>query len=158
MKVLGIDPGIAILGVSIIEDGRAIFYDSIETDKDLKKEQRLLKIYKDLKSIIKKHSPQHIAVEKLYFNKNVTTAMIVSEARGVVLLLAAEFNLKLFEYTPLQIKQSICAYGKATKKDVEFMVQKLLNIEKMPKRDDVVDALAIALTHYHLLENNYDIL
>ena len=153
MRILGIDPGTARLGFGIVDENVSITYGVIETDKDLEPEKRLLKIYNSLEEIVKKFSPEEISLENLFFNKNVKTAISVGEARGVVMLVAAKNNLKVTSYTPLQVKQGVTGYGKATKKDIQFMVKMILNLEEIPKPDDAADALAIAITHSNFLGN-----
>jgi crossover junction endodeoxyribonuclease RuvC len=151
MKILGIDPGTATTGFGLIsKDGpklTKIDCGVISTAKDLEMPERLNILYKDLQQIIKSHKPDVIAVEKLFFTSNITTAMTVSQARGVVLLVAEQNSVKIAEYTPLQVKMSVTGYGKATKKQVQEMVKKILKLEVIPKPDDAADALAIAICH-----------
>lgn len=149
MKILGIDPGVGILGFGIIDyDKRAtVLIDAgvIKTPPYQEDSKRLLTIYDELKQIIDEHKPHIMAVEKLFFVRNITTAMSVSQARGVVLLLGEQHKLQLFEYTPLQIKQAITGYGKADKKQVQEMVRVILKLSQTPKPDDAADALAAAI-------------
>lgn len=149
MKILGIDPGTATTGFGVIEKnaGKLISIDCgvFSTPKELPMSNRLLIIYEDIKEIIDHHKPDVIAVEQLFFARNVTTAITVGQARGVVLLAAQKSDLKLLEFTPLQVKQSVTGYGQATKKQVQEMVKKILNLDKIPKPDDAADALAIAI-------------
>ena len=151
MIILGIDPGIAIVGYGVIEYTnsrfRALAYGAIRTPAHTPVEERLKTIHERLSEIIEKFSPDEIVVEELFFNSNTTTAIAVAEARGVILLTAAEHGLKINEYTPLQIKQSVVGYGKAEKLQVQKMVKTILNLEKVPKPDDVADALAVAVCH-----------
>ena len=151
MRILGIDPGIGRLGWAVIEvnSGKLEVKDCgcIETKANSKTEIRLLILFEQLKEIVKKYQPEVLAIEDLFFNKNAKTNLIVGEARGIVLLIGAINNMPIFSYTPLQVKISLTGYGKAEKSQVGFMVKKILKIEKMPKTDDVVDALAIAVTH-----------
>lgn len=151
MKILGIDPGTGILGFGVIEvtgsKKRLIEAGVIRTPAHQPNQQRLHTIYQDLEGIIKAHIPAVMVVEKLFFARNVTTAMSVSEARGVVLLLGELHGLTLAEFTPLQIKQAITGYGKADKKQVQEMVRVALNLTEVPKPDDCADALAAALTY-----------
>ena len=152
MKILGIDPGTGILGFGIIEvtiQGKVTMVDAgvIRTPVKQPDSQRLLTIYTDLTDIIKDFKPEIISVEKLFFAQNVTTAMSVSQARGVVLLCGEQNGLELFEYTPLQIKQAVTGYGKADKKQVQEMVRVILNLQEVPKPDDAADALAAAICH-----------
>ena len=149
MKILGIDPGTATTGFGVIEKIKGKFntidYGVISTPKDLPMSNRLLIVFNDLEEIIAKHNPDIIAVEQLFFARNVTTAITVGQARGVVLLAAQKADLVLKEFTPLQVKQSVTGYGQASKKQVQSMVQKILKLKELPKPDDAADALAIAI-------------
>lgn len=150
MKFLGIDPGTATTGYAIIEKEKSGIYQVIDfgviqTDKKLADAERLKILRHDLGHIIKIHKPKAAGVEKLYFETNVKTAMTVAQARGVALVTLAEHDIDLKEFTPLQVKSMICGYGKADKKQVQFMVQKTFGLKKLPKPDDAADALAIAL-------------
>ena len=150
MRILGIDPGTGILGFGVIDTGRKpklIDAGVIRTKVHQAESERLLIIYEGLHEIIKTTKPAMVSVEKLFFARNVTTAMSVAQARGVVLLVAQQHGLPLAEYTPMQIKQSITGYGKADKKQMQEMVRLLLNLKEVPKPDDAADALAAALTH-----------
>lgn len=153
MLALGIDPGTAICGYGLVkmEGSRLIpiHYGAVLTDKDMLPEMRLKVIFEELNDLIKLYKPDFMSVEKLFFNKNVTTAIAVGQARGVIVLTAAMNNLPVVEYTPIQIKQAITGTGRADKNQVTFMVQKLLNIKEKPKPDDVADALAIAICGLH---------
>ncbi|MCK9223512.1 MAG: crossover junction endodeoxyribonuclease RuvC [Candidatus Muirbacterium halophilum] len=155
MRVLGIDPGTAIVGFSVIEKKKdsycVITYGQITTSKENTKEVRLKEIFDNIQFIINKYSPDVLAIEKLFFFKNATTVMAVSEARGVIILAGVLAGLKISEYTPLEIKQAITGYGRASKKDIQEMVTKLLNLECVPKPDDVADAIAISITHINTL-------
>jgi crossover junction endodeoxyribonuclease RuvC len=154
MIALGIDPGTAICGYGVVEEKNShlepLFYGAVITTKDMAPEMRLKKIYEDLTDIIKHFHPDVMSVEKLFFNRNVTTAIPVGQARGIVLLTAAMQNLPILEFTPMQIKMSVVGYGKADKKQVTFMVQRLLNIKEAIKPDDVSDALAMAICGLHV--------
>lgn len=150
MKILGIDPGTGILGFGVIEiDSRnkAHLTDAgvIRTPVHEDTSVRLLTIYDELTSIIKELKPQLMSVEKLFFAQNVTTAMTVSQARGVVLLCGQQHGMKLYEYTPLQIKMALTGYGRADKKQMQEMVRVILGLKEVPKPDDCADALAAAL-------------
>lgn len=149
MKIIGIDPGTATTGYGIIQETRGklslIEYGAIQTSKGNSAANRLLEIYKDLTSLIKKNKPAILAVEQLFFYKNITTAITVAQARGVVLLCAEQNKLKIAEFTPLQVKSSLTGYGKAGKKQLQYMVAKLLSLKKSPKPDDAADALAVAI-------------
>ena len=150
MRILGIDPGTGILGFGVIDykNNQPTCVDAgvITTPAKQEDSLRLHTIYKDLDEIISEHKPEVISVEKLFFSQNVTTAMSVAQARGIVLLLAQQHNLKLYEYTPQQIKQSITGYGKATKQQMQEMVRMMLKLKETPKPDDAADALAAAIT------------
>ena len=151
MRVLGIDPGYAILGWGVLDvEGnhfKVIAYDSILTDKDTPMPRRLQELHMGLKEIIEKYKPDEAAIEELYFNNNAKTAIMVGEARGVAVLACADGGLRIAEYTPLQIKQALVGYGRADKKQVQQMVKTILNLEKVPKPDDTADAIAIAICH-----------
>ncbi|PAB60885.1 crossover junction endodeoxyribonuclease RuvC [Anaeromicrobium sediminis] len=153
MRILGIDPGIAIVGYGIIDyvgnKFKTVDYGAITTDSKMKTSKRLKVIYDSLQELIQVHKPDVIAIEELFFNKNVKTALIVGHARGVCILAGENFNLNIFEYTPLQVKQGIVGYGRAEKKQVQIMVKTLLNLKSVPKPDDVADALAVAICHAH---------
>ncbi|MDR2006113.1 MAG: crossover junction endodeoxyribonuclease RuvC [Acidaminococcales bacterium] len=150
---LGIDPGTAICGFGLVEAQsgrlRPVRFGAITTDKQWPAEERLAVIYDELTSLIKEYGPVMMAVEQLFFNRNVTTAMTVGQARGVILLAAAHRKIKVTEYTPLQIKQAVTGYGNATKEQVTFMIQRLLGIKEKPKPDDAADALAAAICALH---------
>ena len=128
---------------------RTLAYGAITTPAHTPVEKRLQKIYSELDAIIKKHRPDEIAVEELFFNTNITTGITVAEARGVILLAAVQNGLSINEYTPLQVKQSVVGYGKAEKNQVILMVKTLLKLDKAPRLDDTCDALAIAICHAH---------
>ncbi|MFO0862248.1 MAG: crossover junction endodeoxyribonuclease RuvC [Candidatus Saccharibacteria bacterium] len=149
MKILGIDPGTATTGFGVItkEQGKlsAIDYGVISTSKRLDMHLRLNIIFQDLTDLIHHHKPNIIAVEKLYFVKNITTGISVGQARGVVLLTAARADLTLLEFTPLQVKQAVTGYGQANKKQIQEMVTKILKLPSLPQPDDAADALAIAI-------------
>ena len=157
MIALGIDPGTAICGYGFVEtQGSRLIpraYGSIFTTPDMRMEDRLMKIYDNLDALIKEYHPDVMGVEKLFFSRNVTTAIPVGQARGVVLLAAAKNGLRLVERTPMQIKQDVTGYGKATKQQVIYMVTKLLHLPEPPKPDDTADALAIAICTTYCLHN-----
>jgi crossover junction endodeoxyribonuclease RuvC len=157
MLALGIDPGTAICGYGLVEAQgnhlRAIAYGAITTSAKMRPEDRLLKIHVEMNELIKKYRPDYMGVEQLFFNKNITTAIPVGQARGVVLLAAAENNLPLVERTPLQVKQSVVGYGRATKEQVIYMVEKILNLSSKPHPDDVADALAVAICTTHCVNS-----
>ena len=149
---MGIDPGLAIVGWSIIEAGRGatvrpVAYGAIRTPAHTNIEKRLLMIQNDLEQIIKKYSPEEMAIEELFFNTNITTGIAVAEARGVILCTAHRLGVKISEYTPLQVKQAVVGYGKAEKHQVIAMVTSILRLPAPPKPDDTADAVAIAICH-----------
>ncbi len=150
MRIIGIDPGTGILGFGIIETdnrNKAHLVDAgvIRTPVHEDTSVRLLTIYDELTSIIKEFKPQKMSVEKLFFAQNVTTAMTVAQARGVVLLCGQQHGLELHEYTPLQIKMALTGYGRADKKQMQEMVRVILGLKEVPKPDDCADALAAAI-------------
>lgn len=151
MIILGIDPGLAIVGWGVIESERGITrpiaYGAITTPAHTDIEARLLMIQNDLEIIINKYKPEEMAVEELFFNTNITTGIAVAEARGVILCTAHKLGVKISEYTPLQVKQAVVGYGKAEKHQVISMVTSILKLPKPPKPDDTADAVAIALCH-----------
>jgi crossover junction endodeoxyribonuclease RuvC len=151
MRVLGIDPGIGRLGWGIIEKNKsvvtAISYGCIETPAGESIEKRLFTLYGEITKILKEFKPESFAVEELFFNTNAKTAFAVGQARGVVLLCGAQYNLEAAVYTPLQVKMALTGYGRAEKSQIGQMVKILLKLDKIPKPDDTADALAIALTH-----------
>ena len=152
MRILGIDPGTGILGFGIIEldhrrKARLVDAGVIRTPVKEDDAARLATIYEELTDIIVATRPHIMSVEKLFFAQNVTTAMTVSQARGVVLLCGQQNNLELHEYTPLQIKMALTGYGRADKKQIQEMVRVILGLKEVPKPDDCADALAAALTH-----------
>jgi crossover junction endodeoxyribonuclease RuvC len=151
MRILGIDPGTGILGFGVIEvnRGNAQLVDAgvIRTPAKEDDAVRLMTIFEEITDIIAQNNPTDMAVEKLFFAKNVTTAMTVSQARGVVLLAGQQAGLTIHEYTPLQIKQALTGYGRAEKKQIQEMVRTILKLKDVPKPDDCADALAAAITH-----------
>lgn len=153
MRVMGIDPGIAIVGFGFVDkEGHKLApvqYGSIETKADTAPETRLLQVYESACALMDKYKPDAVAVEKLFFNRNVTTAFTVGQARGVIILAAVQRAIAVAEYTPLQVKQAVVGYGKAEKRQVQEMVRMFLRLAKAPKPDDVADALAIAICHAH---------
>ena len=151
MLILGIDPGLAALGYGLIEKKgnkyKCCDYSVIRTEASATNISRLEKIYNKLTDIIKEYNPEHMAVEELFFNKNVKTAIMVGQARGVILLAGSQAGLKVYEYTPLQVKQAVVGYGRARKEQVQQMVKALLNLEEIPRPDDSADALAVSICH-----------
>ena len=153
MRVLGIDPGYAIVGWGVVEyiSNRfaPIGYGAVITEKDTPFEQRLVEIYESVFDICKRYQPEALSIEKLYYQHNQTTVIGVAEARGVILLAAAQAGIPIYEYTPMQVKQAVTGYGKAVKKQVQEMTRILLHLPAVPKPDDTADALAMAITFCH---------
>lgn len=153
MIILGIDPGYAIIGYGVIEylggRFRVLGYGAITTEAGVPVPDRLRTIYDEMTAILKKYRPDEVAIEELFFNSNHTTAITVAEARGVIVLACQQAGVKIFEYTPLQVKSAVVGYGRAEKKQVIAMTNSLLGLAKGPKLDDTADALAIAVCHAH---------
>ncbi len=151
IRVLGLDPGTATTGYGVVEESANVLgliaYGTILTPADMPMPQRLRLIFLRVTELLGKFQPQAMSVEKLFFNRNVTTALSVGQARGVALLAAANAELPVFEYTPLEVKQAITGYGRATKDQIQQMVRMLLQLDHIPKPDDAADALAIAICH-----------
>lgn len=165
MIILGIDPGLAIVGYGIVDYRNGAFttlaFGSITTPAHTSVESRLATIHADLSSLIEKYHPEEMAVEELFFDKNITTGISVAEARGVIIMTAYEKGVGVYEYTPMQVKQAVVGYGGAEKKQVMLMVNSLLKLKNPPKLDDTCDALAIAVCHAHTggsrLKNYYNL-
>ncbi len=153
MRVLGIDPGTAIVGYGIVDYEKGKFqivdYGCIYTAKDLPMEDRLVKIHEELSILIEKYRPEEMAVEELFYFKNNKTVISVGQARGVIVLTGRLHGLQMHAYTPLQVKMGITGYGRAEKKQIQQMVQRFLGLKEIPKPDDAADALAIAINHIH---------
>ncbi len=154
MVVIGIDPGTAITGYGFVQENQdgsltAVDYGAILTPADLSMPERLLELYRRLSELLLLHRPTQGAVEKLFFHRNVTTAISVGQARGVALLALAAQGIEIGEYTPLQVKQAAVGYGGAEKHQVQQMVQVILGLPDIPRPDDVADALAVAICHIH---------
>lgn len=153
MRILGIDPGYATIGYGIIEYDnfhfKTVAFGAITTTPDKAFSDRLCDIYNDMQTLIKMYNPDCLSIEKLYFNTNTTTAIDVAQARGVIMLSARTAGIDIYEYTPLQVKQSITGYGRAEKHQVMEMVKNLLQLNSVPKPDDTADALALAICHGH---------
>lgn len=151
MRILGIDPGLAIVGWAVLDSNRGqlqpVAFGAITTPAHTSVESRLHTIKTDLESVIEKYHPDEMAIEELFFNTNITTGITVAEARGVILCTAHDKGLKISEYTPLQVKQAVVGYGKAEKHQVIAMVTSILKLKKPPKPDDTADAVAIAICH-----------
>lgn len=153
MKIIGIDPGYAIVGWGVVSYNGMKFttldYGAITTHASMQFEQRLLAIYNELDLLLTLHKPDAMSVEKLFFTTNQKTAIDVAQARGIILLAATQHGIPCYQYTPLQVKQSVVGYGKAVKSQVMEMTKRLLNLKEVPRPDDTADALAIAITHAH---------
>ncbi len=151
MKILGIDPGMAIVGYSILNyDGKGselLHSGSIQTAKGERESARLLEIFNDMTSVVEKYQPDVCAIEKLFFFRNQTTVMPVAHARGVILTVLEQHSIPVYEYTPMEVKQILTGYGRADKKEVEQMVKISLGVDKLPKLDDTVDSIAIAISY-----------
>lgn len=153
MVILGIDPGYAIVGYGVLEYRNNRFtvldYGAITTEAHTPFPERLEKIYRDLCALMTRFQPQAMSIEKLFYNTNAKTVIDVAQARGVTVLAAQQNGVEIFEYTPLQVKQSVVGYGRAEKKQVQEMTRIILHLEKIPKPDDTADALAMAICHGH---------
>jgi len=154
LRILGIDPGTARMGYGIVEDAgaereRAVEYGCLETPPAMRPELRLQALYRSLTELIARYRPDALAGEELFFGRNVTTAIHVGQARGVVLLAAADSGVPVREFTPMQVKMAVTGYGRADKAQVQRMVQALLGLPQIPKPDDAADALAVALAGLH---------
>lgn len=153
MRILGIDPGFAITGYSVIDyEGnkfKLITSGAIETKAGVSFPLRLSKIFDDMQMLVNEYKPDAISVEELFFNNNIKTGINVAQARGIVLLVGCKAGIPTYEYTPLQVKQAVVGYGRAEKKQVQKMVQSILRVEKVPKLDDITDSMAIAICHAH---------
>lgn len=153
MLVLGLDPGTATTGYGLVEFVRGrekmVAYGTIKTMAGTAMELRLLKIFREINDILDEYRPDAVAIEELFHHKNAKTVITVAQSRGVLLVAAAQRGLELAEYTPLQVKQAVCGYGNAEKKQVQMMVQNILKLDMVPKPDDAADALAIAICHLH---------
>ena len=151
MRIMGIDPGYAIVGVGLVDYDNVRFslveYGAITTPAELSFETRLRQIYDDMVGLITQYRPDAVAMEQLFFTTNRTTAIAVAEARGVLLLAAEQQGVPVFNYTPLQVKSAVVGYGKAEKEQVMEMTRRLLNLKSVPQPDDAADALAIAICH-----------
>ncbi|MBQ3438137.1 MAG: crossover junction endodeoxyribonuclease RuvC [Fusobacterium sp.] len=157
MRIIGIDPGTAIVGYGIIEFDKnkytTIDYGVITTDKKLAMEERLLIIFEKLEELLDKYKPEYMAIEDLFYFKNNKTVISVAQARGIIILAAKKRNIPVSSYTPLQVKIGITGYGKAEKKQIQQMTQKFLSLDEIPKPDDAADGLAIAITHVNSLNS-----
>ena len=153
MRVLGIDPGYAIVGWGVTDYTGNRFspvaFGAVTTEARVAFERRLAQVYDGVLEVMRTHQPEALSIEQLFYQHNQTTVIGVAEARGVILLAAAQCGLPVFEYTPMQVKQAVTGYGKAVKKQVQEMTRILLHLEKVPKPDDTADALAMAVAHCH---------
>ena len=153
MRILGIDPGIAIVGFGLIEADRGqtrlLNYGAITTPAGLPLARRLVQIEQDMEELIAQLKPDAIAVEELFFSNNITTGIAVAHGRGIILCTAEKSGVPLYEYTPMQVKQAITGYGKAVKKQIQEMTRIMLHLESVPKPDDTADALGMAIAHCH---------
>lgn len=153
MRIIGIDPGYAIVGFGVIDyignKFKIVEYGAITTESNQNMNERFKSIHDDLNTIIERTKPEFLAIEELFFNSNQKTAINVAQARGVLLLSALNHGISVHEYTPLQVKQAVVGYGRAEKKQVQLLVKSILGLEKVPKPDDTADALAIAVCHAH---------
>ncbi|MEE0945488.1 MAG: crossover junction endodeoxyribonuclease RuvC [Acutalibacteraceae bacterium] len=159
MKILGIDPGYALIGYGVISYDKGKFktvnFGAVTTSPQLKFEQRLEVIYRDINQLINEFKPDALSIEKLFFNTNTTTAIDVAQARGVILLAAQMNNVPVFEYTPLQVKSAVTGFGRAEKHQVMEMTRSLLGLSAVPKPDDTADALALAICHANTGTSSY---
>jgi len=153
LRVLGIDPGTAITGWAMLEEKKEkiipLAYGHIATSPKISDDERILEIAHDLEKIIKKYQPQEAGIEEIFFFKNQKTVITVAQSRGAVLLTLRQNKVKIASYTPLQVKQALTGYGRAEKKQIQFMTKSILNLDKLPKPDDTADAIAVALCHIH---------
>ena len=159
MRILGIDPGYGIVGFGIIDthkNNAVVDFGVIETPKDMPFPERLSRIEEGFKMLFETYKPDEVAIEELFYFHNQTTVIPVAEARGVIILTAKKYCNRLFEYTPMQIKQALTGNGRAEKKQMQFMVKNVLGLEKIPKPDDAADALAVALCHSQINPNLND--
>lgn len=155
MKILGIDPGIGICGFGLIEDDKALDYGVVTTPIRAPLPSRLKELYESLVEVFKETKPDVVAVEKLFFSKNITTGIAVAEARGIVLLVAEQNHLPVYEYTPNEIKKTLTGYGGAKKNQMQEMVKIHLGLETRPKPDDAADALAAAIMHSLIMRSGH---
>lgn len=161
MRIIGIDPGTAIVGYAIVDlelgKYKLIDYGCIYTDKNLEMEDRLVLIHEELSKILAKYKPDEMAVEELFYFKNNKTVISVGQARGVIVLTGRLAGIKITSYTPLQVKIGISGYGRADKKQIQQMVKTILNLDEIPKPDDAADAIAIAITHINTLRSGQQV-
>lgn len=158
MRILGIDPGIAIVGYGVVDkvgnQYKTVAYDAVTTKAHTPLEDRLEKVYNGVCEIIKEYKPDAMSIEELFFNNNAKTALTVGQARGVIILAAVQNHVPVYEYTPLQVKQALTGYGRAGKTQIQQMMRSMLGLAEVPKPDDVADALAIAVCHGNSMRFN----
>ena len=159
MRIIGIDPGYAIVGFGVLDymgnKFSVVEFGAITTLAGEPFDERLKTIYDDLSYVLEKYNPETMAIEKLFFNTNQKTVIDVAQARGVIALCATQHNIDIAEYTPLQVKQSVVGYGRAEKKQVQELTRQILNLRDVPKPDDTADALALAICHGHCAHSNF---
>lgn len=153
MRIIGIDPGYAIVGYGVLDYVRTQFnvvnYGAITTSAGTSFDRRLLEIYNDMNQVLDMFKPDCMSIERLYFTNNKTTGIDVAQARGIILLSAVQHDIDIYEYTPMQVKQAVVGYGKAEKHQVQEMVKNILHLKKIPEPDDTADAVALAICHAH---------
>lgn len=158
MRIIGIDPGYAIIGFGVLEHNNSKFsvvgFGAVTTEANTPFDERLKIIYDDICCVLDRYQPEQMAIEKLFFNTNQKTAIDVAQARGIIVLAATQRGIPVFEYTPLQVKNSVVGYGRAEKKQVMEMTRQILKLSEVPKPDDTADALALAVTHGHSVNTN----
>ena len=158
MRILGIDPGIAIVGYGVVDkEGnryKTVAYDAVTTKAHTPLEERLEIVYNGIVELIKEYRPDAMSIEELFFNNNAKTALTVGQARGVIILAAVQNHIPVYEYTPLQVKQALTGYGRASKTQIQQMMKSMLGLSEVPKPDDVADALAIAVCHGNSIRFN----
>ena len=158
MRILGIDPGIAIVGYGVVDkEGnryKTVAYDAVTTKAHTPLEERLEIVYNGIVELIKEYRPDAMSIEELFFNNNAKTALTVGQARGVIILAAVQNHVPIYEYTPLQVKQALTGYGRASKTQIQQMMKSMLGLSEIPKPDDVADALAIAVCHGNSIRFN----
>ena len=153
MRIIGIDPGYAIVGYGVLDYDKARFsvvnYGAVTTAAGTSFDRRIMEIYDDMCTVLDMFKPDCMSIEKLYFTNNKTTGIDVAQARGVILLAAVQRNIEIYEYAPLQVKQAVVGYGRAEKRQVQEMVKNILDLKEIPKPDDTADAVALAICHGH---------
>ncbi len=159
MRILGIDPGTGITGWGVVDKNynqlTVVDYGCIRTPAHQLNQKRLCEIYDGMQLLLDEYQPDEMAIEELFYNRNVTTVISVGQARGVLVLAAAQRGVPVYEYTPLQIKQAVTGYGRADKKQVQYMIQNMLDLKTVPRPDDAADALAVAVCHSNWQQSNH---